>query len=300
MEQEVKEQEVEKKEVEPEVKEKTEEFVPSSTEEIFTTETPSPEKEKEGEDNPEKSPPEKEAKTSQKEKKEPEKKDPDKKVETEAEVKPGKEAKTEGEDKPSIDWESDENTYKKRYSNTATYATTVNQTNVELNKKLDVINKKLDGTYVEGEDTPSPEEVQAGADYKAKLTASTKLAYKEFGQEEVEKMLYRPDSPFQVLNRDPAIFFRVKNAEMPALEAIQVVKEAGFFKKYGRDMDKIPDKIKAEMEPALRQQIKKEFQEKLKQKKDLTGGLGDLKNEGQPSPEKEGAFKPATTTQMFD
>lgn len=204
------------------------------------------------------------------------------------------------EEKPSFNWEVEDNPYKKRYWDTMQWDHKLNEENVDLKRNLEITQKKLDGTYVE-EDTIAQAEAQqkeAQAEFKGKLTASNKIAIENYGQDYVTKMLYAPDAPFQQINNDPAVHFRVLHSEAPALEAIKILKELTFFNKYGRDVDKIESTIREKLKVEIKEEVTKEFKEKLKMKDKQPDGLGNVQDEKVPIKEQQG-FQPKTTQQLF-
>src|SRR3972149_4797266 len=202
--------------------------------------------------------------------------------------------------KPSIDWEAEDNPFKSRYFNTQQWATTVNQENANLKKGLEIAQKKLDGTYVEGEEFADAETLQRenDAEFKGSLTASHKVAGEIYGQDYVYKMLYAPDAPFQQINNDPAVHYRVLHSEAPAQEAIKILKEFNFFNKYGRDVDKIESTIREKLKAEVKEEVTKEFKEKLKLKEKQPDGLGNVVDEQIPFKEKQG-YQPKTTKELF-
>lgn len=212
-------------------------------------------------------------------KEEPEKPSSEEKVETEEKVE---------EEVVSPDWETDDNPYKKRFKDTREWANNQNQERTKLEKAVEILTKKIDGTYVEGEEEvgPSPEEIGADADYHGRLKASTKAVIERYGEKEVHDKLFADDSPFQVLSQDPTIYARVQNSEAPALEAMNVVKEDAFFSKYGHDIDEIESNMIKKLEPEITARLKKELKEKLKLQKEQPKGLTGLNSDAPSSEEK--------------
>ena len=171
----------------------------------------------------------------------------------------------------SFDWDSDENPLKKekirlekQLKDTRNYATRVNQENLQLKKEYGV------ETELSIEQETAQKESQIAFDNRER--ASYQIAVDKYGEDYISENIYGEDGLFlKLVKDDPATYSRVFNSDLPVIEAVQVVKEVKFFEKYGRDLDKISDKIRAEIEPVLRKEITKELQDKLKLKdKELT------------------------------
>lgn len=266
------------------------EYQPMELGELLTEETP---ERKEETPSPEKE----EAKPEEEKKAEGE---PEKEVKPEEKAEPEKKPDEKAEVKPSIDWEDDSNTYKGRYFNTQQWATTVNQENANLKKGLEIAQRKLDGTYIDGEEAIDAEarQKEADAEFKGRMTASNKVASEIYGQDYVYSMLYAPNAPFQQINSDPAVHYRVLHSEAPAQEAIKILKEFNFFNKYGRDVDKIESTIREKLKAEVKEEVTKEFKEKLKLKEKQPDGLGNVQDEGATLKEQKG-FQPKTTKELF-
>lgn len=175
--------------------------------------------------------------------------------------------------KPLADWEAADNPYRKRvedlekrYRDTASYATQVNKTNLDLQRQLEIINKKLDGTYDPERDAPkgpSPEEAARLSAIVGRAEASLHAAYKEFGREKVDGWLGRYAETF---GRDPFVQQRILASEMPVYEAINAIKGYDFFSKYGDDPDKVLETIRKQLEEELAPRIREEEAKKLLEK----------------------------------
>lgn len=161
-------------------------------------------------------------------------------------------------DVPAPAWDSEDNPYKAKVTalevqqkNTRDWTTRVNNENAQMKRAIEILQKKVDGTYDPDTDDatvgqPSPEELEAQARYKGKVDASLANAVRQHGQEQVDQLLLAPDSPWVTLEQDPINDARVRHAESPADEAIQIIREVAFFTKYGRDPDAIVAKIREE------------------------------------------------------
>src|SRR5574341_1365835 len=185
-------------------------------------------------------------------------------------------------------WNDDANPYKKRHADTAAWANRVHQQNLDFAKQLDVINKKLDGTYdPETDDTPAPsvDEIAEHATMEGKVAASVAAARDQFGRDKdgtwiIDKLVFSDNSPYARLEAaNPAIAARVLASDAPALEAMQGVREHIFFEKYGRDPDTIISAIRKEVTESLRESIRQEELDKLQKRLALRDthptGLGE-------------------------
>lgn len=285
----------EKKEV-PEPKEKKEPAPPEKKEE----KKPSDEKEADKKASPKKS----------KEKKPPEK--PEKEAKTPAEEPKG-EKKAEEKEKPQEkavlpDWESDTNPYKERFSqvekrqkDTASWANQVHQQNLALQKQVEIINKKLDGTYDPEKDKPrepSPDDRAFRAEISGRSRASFRAAASQLGEDKVNGYL---KTFSEVFGDDPLVNYRVNMADMPVMEAIKAVKTFEFFEKYGNDPDKIVEKIEAELTekliPKLREEESKKIMERLSKKEEQPKGFSEVRGESDPP---KATPKPSSLGQIFN
>jgi len=195
------------------------------------------------------------------------------------------EEKEEGKDeKPSPQeediWEREENPYKKRFRDTAAWANRVHQETLDLKKQIEMINKKLDGTYdyeAEEEQEVPPEAIQAQAKIEGKIEASNLAAIKEYGEEYVNKMIWAEDAPFRELYADPVIAMEVDTSPAPVLKAIEILQREEFHKKYGKDPQTIRQKITEEIEKELSDKITKKILEKFNLKENQVKGLGNIR-----------------------
>lgn len=160
----------------------------------------------------------------------------------------------------------------KQLKDTRDYATKVNKKNLELQQshsvlkaEMDVLKQKLDGTYMESAQ-PSPQDQQKAADFAARVKVDRAVMNEQFGEEEMDRLIWDPQGPYMELERkDPLIWARIQAADRPLFEAYQVVQEHQFFEKYGRD----PEKIKQ----AIIEEAREEFIRELKG--EINGKTGD-------------------------
>lgn len=185
------------------------------------------------------------------------------------------------EEKPSVNWEDDSNPYKKRYQDTASWGNGINQELKALQKQNEIINKKLDGTYDPEKDKPptiSPDQERANAETEGRVRSSKAAAYKQYGKEKVDGML---GEFYAKHGQDPWMMNRVMNAELPAIEVMDIMAEQAFKAKYGNDPDAIYKSIRKEAEESMRAEIeaavRKEWDEKITQKEKQPSGLSEVK-----------------------
>ena len=200
----------------------------------------------------------------------------DDKKELDAKVAVSDEKKEEVVDsKPSVNWDSDENTYKKRYYDTAKWANNINQELAGIKKDVSIANKKLDGTYdAEAEAKAAevdPQILTQQAETRGKVSASMVMAEEQFGKEYVQKMIFADDAPFRQYDNDPYVQGRVLSSNAPVMEAIRILKEREFFGKYGHEPDKIITNIRAEGEKELTDKVTKQVTEQIMKRIDEKG-----------------------------
>lgn len=194
------------------------------------------------------------------------------------------------------DWKSEAETNHKRWQDTARWANDLNQKhrsmseqNNVLMKNLDILNKKLDGTYDETRDGQmvDPSSVQAAdqtvSRYESvgRAKASLSAAYEKYGQKDTDGFL---SEYVQRFGNDPFVQQRITSAEMPVEEAISAVKLARFFDKYGNTPDLILEALKKEVLPSIRAEEKAKVMESLKAKNEEPKGVTELK--AAPAPNK--------------
>lgn len=201
-------------------------------------------------------------------------KDPDKTDETVKAAEPAKvdtkHADEKAEKKPAEKVESDEVVrLNKQLTDTRNAFTQERQTNKQLlqkqqalESKLDIVMKKLDGTYDEAKDgpkPPQPDEVQRSE----RVATSHWAAVDKYGEEYVMKTVWADDAPFRKFDNDPAVQARVMNSRVPILEAIKVVKEAEAKEKYGDDPETMRKTITEELKESLTKEIRQQLLKEL-------------------------------------
>ena len=128
---------------------------------------------------------------------------PEVKAEAKAEEKPPEAEEKKKEDTAKFDWESDSNPYKKRYADTQAWTMREQQNHA---RQMEIINKKLDGTYDPAQDepkAPTPEETAILGERLGRVGSSLEAAYEIHGKETVDTTmaeftrLYDNDVPVQ-------------------------------------------------------------------------------------------------------
>ena len=173
--------------------------------------------------------------------------------------------------------------------------------NAQLKTKVKQLEQQIEDPYSEpSEIAPSPEEVQADADYKGREKASFVIAKEKYGEKYIIDNIEAPDGPFQQLRKgNPLIDIRTDNSETPFLEAIKILKEEEFFSQYGREPENIKASIRKEIESDIRKEVTKEFQAKLKAKEKLPKDIGDVRGASVAST-KEEAFTPDSMSDILN
>ena len=217
-----------------------------------------------------------------------------------AEVKAPEEAKK--EEAPKFDWESADNPYKKRYTDTRDWSTRVNQENAEFKRQLGVINKKLDGTYDPAKDEPAPvapEVREQWAELAGKSKASKIAAYSisEFGgQEAVDKGIQEWDARFK---DNQAAQMRLLSSDAPVVEALKMLKEVHWIEKHGADPDKIEASIRKQVETELTtkitEEVTKQIMGRLKKQEGAAQTLTEVRGAGKEAPPVNNGPTPLTS-----
>ena len=195
-------------------------------------------------------------------------------LEKKKEAKPKEEAKPAVETKPKEEasqaksaWDTEKETLLKQLKDTRDYATRVNRENLDTKRQLEIVNKKLDGTYDPDKDDvkpPAPEEILSTGEKVGAARASLRAAVDRYGEETVEKEL---NEFHKVFEQNELIQRRVVNSSAPTLEAMEVMKELRFYnavtEKYGKDPDKWISNIRAALKEEVRQETREEESQKL-------------------------------------
>lgn len=244
-----------------------------STSELFDETSPSKEVTSKEETSPEKKVEEKaeEKVVEEKSEKKSEEKESESKEKSEEKSDETKdEASSDTTDKPSTEKSTD---WEKRFKDTETSYQNLNQEVVKLKEENSKFKQDLG---IEEDDTTVSDERKRA---KERAETSEAIERQNHGDEYIEKMLYAPDSIWQKVKNDPIIDFRVSSSLSPATEALIVVKETEFHDKYGKDPDKIVEKIREEERPKLMKELKEDYEKKLKDNKSLGTDLSDVEND---------------------
>jgi len=180
-------------------------------------------------------------------------------------------------DETSADKDTDDITdatdYKKRFEDTQKWGNEANTRALKVESELKQL--KIDHGI---EDTPV-DDTETATRLEERVKTSEAIERRIHGNEHIDKMIYADDSVWQKIKHDPLIDYRVRNSDSPITEALLVVKEAEFHTKYGDDPDTIIERVKAEIGPDLRKELKKEFEDKLMQKNSLGSDLSNVKSD---------------------
>ena len=180
-------------------------------------------------------------------------------------------------------WDTDENPYRKRWKDAGDYANRVNRENLDIKKQLEIVNKKLDGTYDPEKDEPKAppqEEILATGQTLGRVGASLDAAYQIYGKENVDKEV---DEFNQLFEENPIVQQRVKGSNMPVVEVLKVMKEYRFVQKNGNDPDKWEENIRKalieELTPKIREEESQKLMARLDKKDKEVGGLGGARGD---------------------
>jgi len=194
------------------------------------------------------------------------------KTEEQAEVKP---------EEKSFSWEADDNPYKKRHLDASKWANQVHMQNLQLQKQLDTINKKLDGTYNPEEEAKAnqiqPEVIASTSETVGRIVASREAAYEVHGQEKVNQLLFADNAPFKEIEHLPQVEMRVLRSASPVLEAMKVVQEYAFYKKWGATPDLIEQNIKKAYEKEIEDRVTKKILERVQLKDKQLNGISEAR-----------------------
>ena len=216
------------------------------------------------------------------------------KVEVEAkpaEEKAGEKTEAIGDAGPTIDWESEENPFKqkfaaieKQYQDTRAWARNEGAQRQKLQQQLDIINKKLDGTYDPDVDDPKPDPqaVILQAQAEGKMLGSLDAAYlqygkgdKKAGQEHVDKEIVRYNELFA---ENSLVQNQVWSSPAPVFAALKVLRDFDISQKYGTtDAAELIEKVKAEheteLEKKLTEKITKQVLDGIAMKNKIPAGI---------------------------
>lgn len=187
---------------------------------------------------------------------------------------------------PSVNWDTDDNPYKKRYQDTQQWGNNLNQQYLELKKNTEMINKKLDGTWNPEEEAkanqPDPKQLMTHAEILGKVKASSKIAAEKYGMDKVQSMIFSDTAPFRKFDNDPHIQARVLSSDAPVLEAFAILEEMEFRSKWGNDAKTIEENIRhkheEEMTKTITENVTKQIMERLSLKEKQVTTVGDARS----------------------
>ena len=229
------------------------------------------------------------------------KREADEKAAADAKEKVDKEAKEKSE--------AEDATFKKRFEDTAKWARDVNAQNAQLRelaanqqRQLDVLQKKVDGTWTEEDEAASkssdtPDAVASRATLAGKAIASNAAAIREFGPEKVTAVL----GEFHTLFEGNEIVKQVvSSADSPVHTAMQMVERYHFEQAYGTTPADWVKNIGQETEKKLRPVITKEIMEKIKAGKSTKDGSPSSLASAKGGKGEEGKLKEETLAPLED
>jgi hypothetical protein len=198
-------------------------------------------------------------------------------------------AETKIETPQPANWEDDTNPYKKRHADAAKWANQVHMQNLQLQKQMEILNKKFDGTYdpeVEAKASEvQPETIARTAENVGRITASREAAYQIFGEGDstkgeqiVAEKLWAENAPFRAIEHLPQVQARVMNSPSPVLEAMKIVDEYAFAQKWGKTPKDIEANIKKAYEKEIEDRVTKNLLEKMNLKDKQVNGISEARS----------------------
>jgi DNA primase len=187
------------------------------------------------------------------------------------------------EPKP-VDWESEAKRLQKQYQDTRNWATQVQNQNVTLQKMqrdIEIANKKLDGTYDPAvDDAPKiePQAIAQTAELAGKISSSREAAFQVYGADLVEKMLWAENAPFKEIESNPVVEMRILSSPTPVLEAMKVMEEYAFYKKWGNKPQDIETNIRKAYEKEIEDKVTKKVLGKMKLADGQSKGIGEARS----------------------
>lgn len=153
--------------------------------------------------------------------------------------------------------------------------------NLELQKQMEIINKKLDGTYDAAAEAKaqeiSPQVISQTSEMAGKIVASREAAFEIYGKDNVEKTLWVESAPFRAIENDPMVQARVMSSMSPVLEAMKCVEEYAFYSKWGKSPKVIEENIKKAYEKEIEDRVTKKILEKMNLKEKQVTGIGEAR-----------------------
>lgn len=197
-----------------------------------------------------------------------------------------------------VDWEAEAKRLQKQYQDTRKWANDTHQQNLVLQKMqrdIEIANKKLDGTYDPAvDDAPKiePQQIAQTAELAGKISSSRIAAFQVYGQDTVEKLLWAENAPFKEIEHNPAVEMRILSSPTPVLEAMKVMEEYAFYKKWGNTPELIETNIKKAYEKEIEDKVTKKVLEKMKLADGQSKGIGAARSASPGAVSAEGGPKP--------
>lgn len=235
---------------------------------------------------------------------------PEAEVKAKAEEKPPEEKAK--EEPPKVNWDSDDNPHfakekelDARLKATRDWDTRLNQQNAELARKLEILSKKLDGTYDPAVDD-QPKTTLDEAAVKGRIEASENAAYSIYGNGDLEKGKQVVEETLTKFNeqfgKHQLVQMRCLNSPTPIIEAMKVMEEAEVLKELGPDPRQwkanLRKAILAEEEPKITERVSKELMARLSKQDKVAPTLTNVRGAGKEMGEKP-AFTPASLDSVF-
>ena len=184
-------------------------------------------------------------------------------------------------------WDDENNPWKKkasefdqRYRDTHRNWNQLNQQNQELQRNLNILQKKFDGTYDPRVDEPPPPDPQAIRQWGAiegKAQASLAAANRVHGEEKVMQTL---EKYAQVFGNDRGVQERILMSNDPVQGAMDAVAGFEFFSENGPDpktiLENIRKKVTDELTPQIREAESKRIMGELASKRGEPKGIGHV------------------------
>jgi len=162
--------------------------------------------------------------------------------------------------------------FKQRLEETQKWAQGINQENTQLRQiaedqkqRLDVLQKKVDGTWTEQDEAASqqghrPEDIASYAKLQGKAIASHAAATRELGAETVNAALAEY---YQLFDKNPAMRQALNQSDSPVHEAMAIIDRYHFEQEHGATpkewIASITKKVSADLEKSLRKSILEEI-----------------------------------------
>ena len=207
------------------------------------------------------------------------------KTETGVKAKTKVEVKAEPAQAPSVNWDDDNNPWKKksaefdqRFRDTQRSRSELERQIAEERQQRVILQKKFDGTYDPQVDDPKPPDIDAVRQWgtiEGKAQASLASAIRTHGQDKTMQAL---EKYAQIFANDRPLQERILLSDDPVQAAMDALSGYEFFKTYGNDPGAIVDKIRKQMEIELGPKIAEREAKRIQQ--ELAGNRGEPRGIG--------------------